>query len=218
MDQKWIDFFSNESKKDYYQALMSFVVEDGKTNTIYPPHKDLFNAFKQCSFDDIKVVILAQDPYINKHEAHGLAFSVQKGITIPPSLRNIFKELKVDCGIDTPVHGCLSSWAEQGVFLLNSVLTVQAGKSGSHRNKGWETFTDNVIAEINAKETTVVFLLWGNYARNKKMLITNEKHLILEAGHPSPFSAHLFFGCKHFSKANAFLKMSGAKEIDWRIV
>jgi uracil-DNA glycosylase len=213
----WDDFIKEEAKKDYYKQLVAFVSEDANNHTIYPKHKDLFNAFKRCPIDKIKCVILAQDPYILEGQAHGLAFSVPLGIKTPPSLRNIYKELKDDLNIDPPNHGCLYSWAEQGVLLLNSVMTVRANESGSHKQRGWETFTDAAIKLIDKLDRPICFLLWGNYAKAKRMLITNEKHLVIESGHPSPYSSHLFFGSKPFSKVNEFLIKNGIEPIDWSV-
>jgi uracil-DNA glycosylase len=212
----WKEFIKEESSKDYYKKLIDFVFEDSKINTIYPEYKDLFNAFDLCPIDKVKVVILAQDPYINKGEAHGLAFSVPDGKKIPPSLKNIYKELKTDLNIDSPNNGCLTRWAEQGVLLLNCILTVRAGNSGSHRGKGWEQFSDNAISKLNELDRPIVFMLWGAFAKSKLPLITNKNHLVLQAAHPSPYSASDgFFGCKHFSKANAFLIENKCEPIDW---
>ena len=185
--------------------------------TIYPPQSDWFNAFEYCPFDQVKVVIIGQDPYHNAGQAHGLSFSVPKGVKPPPSLKNIFKELQTDLQLPIPAHGDLSAWAQQGVLLLNACLTVEAHSPGSHQNKGWEVFTDKVIRTISDKQTGVVFMLWGNFAKQKKHLIDGQ-HLVLEAAHPSPFSAHQgFFGCQHFSKANAFLSAHQKSIIDWRL-
>jgi len=213
----WKKFIKSESEKDYYKKLTASIVEDGKSHTIYPHHKDIFNAFKYCPLDQVKTVILGQDPYINPREAHGLSFSVPIGTLIPPSLRNIFKELQDDLSIAKPTHGCLTSWAQQGVLLLNSILTVRQGQSNSHRNFGWETFTNAAIELVNQQDHPIAYLLWGQNARNKKNLITNPKHLILEAAHPSPLSAYNgFFGCKHFSKTNNFLIQNNIQPIDWQ--
>jgi uracil-DNA glycosylase len=214
----WENFIKTESKKEYFQAIHKFVVSDANNGKIFPKRKDLFNAFKFCPAENTKVLILGQDPYHGSNQAHGLSFSVPKGIAAPPSLKNIFKELKDDLNIDSPSHGCLESWAGQGVLLLNSVLTVREGLPGSHKNVGWETFTDEVIKQVNEFERPVVFMLWGAFAKSKRPLITNEHHLVLEAPHPSPFSANSgFFGCKHFSRANEFLKEHGLDPINWRI-
>ncbi len=176
---------------------------------------DIFNAFKYTSYKDVKVVILGQDPYINENQAHGLSFSVQRGVVAPPSLKNIYKEIKDDIGIDMDNHGELTAWARQGVLLLNTTLTVRERKSNSHKGQGWEIFTDNVIKLLNEKEEPIVFLLWGNHAKSKESLITNNKHFILKASHPSPLAGGAFFGCKHFSKTNEFLKNNGTNVIDW---
>ena len=179
---------------------------------------DIFNCLRCTAYQDVKVVILGQDPYHGFGQAHGMCFSVQKGVTPPPSLKNIFKELMDDVGIPMPTHGELTCWAEQGVLLLNTVLTVREGQPNSHKGKGWEIFTDRVIEKINEKDTPVVFLLWGANARAKASLITNPKHILLQAPHPSPLSAHAgFFGCKHFSKTNAVLSKSGLTPIDWTV-
>lgn len=208
----------NEWTQPYYAELRAFLAAEYRTRDIFPPMNDIFNAFKFCPYEDVKVVILGQDPYHGEGQAHGLAFSVKKGVEAPPSLKNIFKELSDDVGIATPTHGCLEGWARQGVFLLNTALTVRKGQPLSHRGKGWETFTDHVIALLSEREKPMVFLLWGSNARSKKPLIDRSKHLVLEAPHPSPLSAFAgFFGCKHFSKANAFLTERGEKPVDWSI-
>ena len=209
----------NEWSQPYYAELRAFLASEYRTRDIFPPMNDIFNAFKFCAYEDVKVVILGQDPYHGEGQAHGLAFSVKKGVEAPPSLKNIFKELTDDVGIATPTHGCLEGWARQGVFLLNTALTVRKGQPLSHRGKGWETFTDHVIALLSEREKPMVFLLWGSNARSKKPLIDRSKHLVLEAPHPSPLSAFAgFFGCKHFSQANAFLAKQGQKPVDWSIV
>ena len=215
----WKEFISSEAKKDYYEKLISFVQQDSKTFIIYPAHKDIFNAFKLTPLEQVKVVILGQDPYHNPNQAHGLSFSVPEDCEIPPSLRNIFKEIKEDLKLETEFnHGFLKSWAEQGVLLLNSVLTVRQNQPGSHKEFGWQTFTDNAISKLNDLERPVVFMLWGSFAKSKKKLVTNSKHLILETVHPSPLSAYNgFFGCKHFSKANQFLINNNITPIDWSI-
>ena len=201
----------------YYRELRAFLASEYRTRTIFPPMYDIFNAFKYCAYEDVKVVILGQDPYHGDGQAHGMAFSVKQGVEIPPSLKNIYKELESDIGFKIPSHGCLESWEKQGVFLLNTALTVRKGQPLSHRGKGWEIFTDHVISILSAREKPMVFLLWGSNARSKKGLIDTARHLVLEAPHPSPLSAFAgFFGCKHFSKANAFLSQQGEK-VDWRI-
>ena len=212
----WQAWLKEEWKKPYFEKLSSFLHEAYDTKQIYPPKKQVFSAFSACRYEDIKVVILGQDPYHQKGQAHGLAFSVNPGVRIPPSLLNIYKELEQDCGCFIPNNGYLMPWAKQGVFLLNTVLTVEDSLPKSHGQLGWESFSDHVIEKINEKGEPVVFLLWGRDARNKSGLLNQEKHLVLEAAHPSPLSAyHGFFGCRHFSKANAFLKEKGIKEIQW---
>ena len=214
----WDDLLKDEYDKEYFNKLKSFIVDEYKKKTIYPKMSEIFNAFTKTSYDNVKVVILGQDPYHGENEAEGLSFSVKVGIQKPPSLINIFSELKDDLGIDPPNHGSLVSWAEQGVLLLNATLTVVKDTPRSHAGKGWETFTDEVIKLINKKETPVVFILWGSDARSKKSLITNKKHLIIESAHPSPLSAYRgFFGSKPFSKTNAFLTKNNIKPIDWKI-
>ncbi|MBR2066716.1 MAG: uracil-DNA glycosylase [Solobacterium sp.] len=214
----WQAWLKEEWKKPYFEKLSSFLHEAYDTKQIYPPKKQVFSAFSACRYEDIKVVILGQDPYHQKGQAHGLAFSVNPGVRIPPSLLNIYKELEQDCGCFIPNNGYLMPWAKQGVFLLNTVLTVEDSLPKSHGQLGWESFSDHVIEKINEKGEPVVFLLWGRDARNKSGLLNQEKHLVLEAAHPSPLSAyHGFFGCRHFSKANAFLKEKGIKEIQWQI-
>ena len=215
---KWDDLLNEEYNKQYFKELLNFVKEEYKTKTIYPKQNEVFNAFRYTDFSDLKVVILGQDPYHGPNQAEGLSFSVSNEVLKPPSLQNIFKELESDLGIQFPKSNSLKPWAKQGVLLLNAVLTVEEHKPASHAKKGWETFTDDVIKIINEKEEPVVFILWGAYARNKKELITNKKHLIIESAHPSPFSARNgFFGSKPFSKANEFLKKNGIKEVDWRV-
>lgn len=201
-----------------YKRFYLTIEKKYKKNVIYPIKEDIFNALKYTPYEKVKVVIVGQDPYHGINEAHGLSFSVKKGIKIPPSLRNIFKELENDLNIKSPIHGDLTKWAEEGVLLLNSILTVEKDKPASHRNLGWEILTDYIIKLLNNKEQPIAFMLWGNYAKSKKKLITNPKHLILESTHPSPFSAYNgFFNSKPFSKANNFLKMNNIKEIDWQL-
>ncbi len=215
---KWDEILKDEFEKQYFKDLMDFVTNEYKTKTIYPYFPNIFNALKYTDYDDVKVVIIGQDPYHGIGEAHGLSFSVLEGVNKPPSLKNIFKELKDDLGIDEPKEGNLTSWTKEGVMLLNSVLTVEKDKPASHQNKGWETFTDEVIKKINEKTTSVVFLLWGSFARSKRALITNPIHCIIESAHPSPFSAYKgFFGTRPFSKANEFLKKNNIKEVNWEI-
>lgn len=215
---EWDDLLADEFQQDYYLNLREFLKVEYRTRTIYPDMYEIFTALKLASFSDVKVVILGQDPYHGPGQAHGLAFSVQPGVATPPSLLNIFKELQSDLGCFVPNNGYLIPWAEQGVLLLNTSLTVRAGSAGSHSGKGWEQFTDRVIQHLNNREKPVVFLLWGNPAKAKGRLITSKQHLVLTAAHPSPLSAHRgFFGCGHFSKTNAFLEQLGQKPIDWQI-
>ena len=215
----WDERLKGEFDKPYYQELRKFLIEEYSHHVVYPNMHNIFNALKYTSFSDTKVVILGQDPYHGPGQAHGLCFSVQKGVEPPPSLQNIFKELMQDVGIDRPAHGELTCWAKQGVLLLNTVLTVREHEPNSHKGKGWETLTDRIISELNHKQTPVVFLLWGANARSKKTLITNPLHVKLETVHPSPLSAYNgFFGCRHFSKANAILEASGQEPIDWNVV
>ncbi len=214
----WDERLKGEFDKPYYQELRQFLIEEYRHHVVYPNMHDIFNALKYTSFSDTKVVILGQDPYHGPGQAHGLCFSVQKGVEPPPSLQNIFKELMSDVGIDRPQHGELTCWARQGVLLLNTVLTVREHEPNSHKGKGWEILTDRIISELNNKQTPVVFLLWGANARSKKTLITNPLHVKLETVHPSPLSAYNgFFGCRHFSKANAILEASGQTAIDWNV-
>ena len=215
----WDERLKGEFDKPYYLELRQFLIEEYRHHVVYPDMHDIFNALKYTSFQDTKVVILGQDPYHGPGQAHGLCFSVQKGVEPPPSLQNIFKELMQDVGIARPEHGELTCWAKQGVLLLNAVLTVREHEPNSHKGKGWETLTDRIIRELNSKETPVVFLLWGANARSKKSLITNPLHVKLETVHPSPLSAYNgFFGCRHFSKANAILEASGQTPIDWNVI
>ena len=215
---KWDVLLKEEYEKEYFKNLLDFIKKEYKEKTIYPKQNEVFNAFRYTDFDNIKVVILGQDPYHGPKQAEGLSFSVSNEVQKPPSLQNIFKELENDVGIHFPKHNSLKPWAKQGVLLLNAVLTVEEHKPTSHKEKGWEKFTDNVIRIINEKKEPVVFILWGAYARKKRDLITNHNHLIIESAHPSPFSAYNgFFGSKPFSKTNKFLKENNIKEIDWRI-
>ena len=214
----WDNILKEEFEKDYFKELMKFVSQEYKNKTIYPKQSDVFNAFRYTDFDNVKVVILGQDPYHGPNQAEGLSFSVSNDVLKPPSLKNIFKELESDLQIPFPEHNSLKSWAKEGVLLLNAVLTVEEHNPISHKGHGWETFTDDIIKIINNKKTPVVFILWGSYARNKKSLITNPIHYVIESPHPSPFSAYSgFFGSKPFSKTNNFLKSKGLKEINWRI-
>lgn len=214
----WDEILAEEFKKDYYLKIREILKREYITHKIYPDMYDIFNAFRFTPYNKVKAVIIGQDPYHQPSQAHGLCFSVQKGVAIPPSLSNICKELYADLKIPVPSHGCLTSWAEQGVLMLNNVLTVREGQPNSHKTIGWETFTDKVIEILNCHEKPIVFLLWGANARKKAELITNPAHLKLTAAHPSPLSAYNgFFGCKHFSKANKFLLENGLKPIDWNI-
>lgn len=214
----WSDKLDFVFKQDYYQQLLDFLDYESRQNKIiFPPKSLIFNAFDLSSFEATKVVILGQDPYHNEHQAHGLSFSVPEGVKIPPSLKNIMAEIESDLGIKTLPNGDLSRWAKQGVLLLNSVLTVEKNKPGSHANTTWVDFTDTVIDILNEQKQNLVFLLWGNYAQQKSELIDADKHLVLTAAHPSPFSAHKgFFHCKHFSQTNDYLKIHQQKPIDWR--
>jgi len=212
----WKAHLQQEFNKPYFQKLVSFVKEEYKTTKVYPSGKLIFNAFEKCPFQNLKVVILGQDPYHGENQAHGLCFSVNDGVAFPPSLNNIFKEIKNDLGKLIPTSGNLERWAEQGILLLNATLTVRANQPGSHQHKGWEEFTDAVIHLLSTQKEEVVFLLWGAYAQKKGALIDTTKNLVLKAAHPSPFSADKgFFGCKHFSKTNTYLHSKGKKEIDW---
>ncbi|MGG7179449.1 uracil-DNA glycosylase [Clostridium paraputrificum] len=218
LNNKWQSVLEGEFNKEYYKKLHSFLLEEYKTKTIYPDMYDIFNALIYTDYDDVKVVILGQDPYHGPNQAHGLSFSVKPGIIPPPSLRNIFKELSNDVGGSIPNNGYLKKWADQGVLLLNTVLTVRDGEANSHKNKGWEIFTDQIISSLNNRVDPIVFILWGNHAISKKKLITNENHYIIQSVHPSPLSANRgFFGTKPFSKTNAFLHSINKKEIDWQI-
>ncbi len=212
----WKAHLQQEFNKPYFQKLVSFVKEEYKTTKVYPSGKLIFNAFEKCPFQNLKVVILGQDPYHGENQAHGLCFSVNDGVAFPPSVNNIFKEIKNDLGKLIPTSGNLERWAEQGILLLNATLTVRANQPGSHQHKGWEEFTDAVIHLLSTQKEEVVFLLWGAYAQKKGALIDTTKNLVLKAAHPSPFSADKgFFGCKHFSKTNTYLHSKGKKEIDW---
>lgn len=216
IDQGWKEILWEEFQSPYFNELKRFLVEEKKQFTVYPPGNLIFNAFQHTPFDGVKAVILGQDPYHGAGQAHGLCFSVPPGIRQPPSLVNILKELKSDLEIPIPDHGNLEKWADQGVLLINATLTVRANQAGSHQNKGWETFTNRVIETISAQKSGVVFLLWGRYAQAKESLIDGQKHLILKAAHPSPFSAYNgFFGCRHFSKTNEYLEQQGIHGIDW---
>lgn len=214
----WDELLEDEFQKEYYQQLKQFLIREYRYRTIYPDMYSIFEALKLTSYGDTRVVILGQDPYHGEKQAHGLAFSVQKEVAIPPSLLNIYKELQDDLGCAIPNNGYLAPWSEQGVLLLNTSLTVVANAPNSHRGKGWEQLTDHIIRLLNLKETPVVFMLWGNNSRSKTPYITGEKHLVLTSVHPSPLSASRgFLGCRHFSKANQFLKENKQPEINWQI-
>ncbi|MBW8050400.1 MAG: uracil-DNA glycosylase [Cytophagales bacterium] len=212
----WKNVLNDEFERDYFTNLVEFIKGEISRQRIYPPGKLIFNAFDQCPFDEVKVVIIGQDPYHGAGQANGLCFSVNDGLRFPPSLINIFQEIKSDLGKEIPGSGNLERWAKQGVLLLNATLTVKAHTAGSHQNKGWEQFTDTVIKVISKNKEGVVFLLWGAYAQNKGNIIDTSKHFVLKSAHPSPFSADRgFFGCRHFSKANEYLRQRGLKEIEW---
>ncbi len=216
IEQSWKNELGDEFEKPYFKELANFVREEYLHKKIYPAPKDILRAFELCPFDKVKVVILGQDPYHGPKQANGLSFAVHDGIAIPPSLRNIYKEIESDLGAKPNPSGDLSRWAQQGVLLLNATLTVRASTPGSHQKKGWEEFTDAVIKKLSDDRERLVFMLWGNYAKNKGAVIDRSKHLVLESAHPSPFSADSgFFGNKHFSKANEYLKKNGLREIDW---
>lgn len=217
IEKSWKNALRSEFSKPYFKKLVGFLRSEYLQNTIYPPGAKIFNAFDHCSLDDLKVIVIGQDPYHGPGQANGLSFSVADGVRKPPSLLNIFKEIKSDIGNEIPISGNLERWADQGVLLLNATLTVRAKEAGSHQGNGWEEFTDEVIKIISEKKMNIVFLLWGSFAKKKEYLISkNNGHLILSSAHPSPFSADKgFFGNKHFSKTNDFLKKHGLKEIEW---
>ena len=218
IEESWKERLRDEFHAPYFSALKDFLVSEKlKKKVIYPPGASIFSAFNHTAFEQVKVVILGQDPYHGTGQAHGLSFSVPDGVPPPPSLVNIFKEINNDLGIPVPKKGNLEKWANQGVLLLNATLTVQANTAGSHQGKGWEKFTDAVIKTISEKKKGVVFLLWGNFAKKKAELIDKDKHFILTAAHPSPLAGGAFFGCRHFSKTNELLKQQGLEPIDWRI-
>lgn len=215
----WDSILAAEFEKEYYGKLRTFLTEEYETQRIYPPQPDVFNALRYSSYADTKVVIFGQDPYHQEGQAHGLCFSVNKGVKIPPSLGNIYKELQADLGIQPPQHGYLASWAQQGVLLLNAVLTVRDSQPNSHKGRGWEIFTDAVIKKLNEREKPMVFILWGANAKAKEVLLTNNRHLILTGSHPSPLSAHTgFFGGAYFSRANRFLELENQEPINWASV
>lgn len=215
----WLAAMGSEFDKPYMIQLKQFLAEEkAKGKVIYPVGADWFSAFNNTPFDQVKVVILGQDPYHGPHQAHGLCFSVRPGVAIPPSLRNMCQELQSDLGISLPEHGCLTHWAKQGVLLLNATLTVEQGNAGAHQGKGWEQFTDRAVQVLNEQKEGLVFLLWGSYAQKKGAFIDTSKHLVLKAPHPSPLSAYRgFFGCKHFSQVNQYLKQRGLVAIDWQL-
>jgi uracil-DNA glycosylase len=216
IEREWKEVLKEEFEKEYFFKLTEFVRSEYKTQTVYPKAENIFNAFNLCPFTDVKVVIIGQDPYHEPNQAHGLCFSVLDPVACPPSLQNIYKEIKLDLGIDSPKSGDLTRWAKQGVLLLNATLTVQAHKAGSHQNKGWEKFTDSVIHHLANERQGLVFLLWGSYAQKKGEYIDQTKHLVLKSVHPSPLSAHRgFFGNHHFSQTNTFLSKQGEQPINW---
>ena len=218
INHTWKVALEEEFLSPYFQELKEFLVTEKKAYAVFPPGDHIFAAFNRTPFEKVKVVILGQDPYHGPGQAHGLCFSVPAGTALPPSLKNIFRELQTDTGMAYPTKGDLSPWADQGVLLLNATLTVRANSAGSHQGKGWETFTNAVIKKLSEQRSGIVFLLWGNYARDKKSLIDMSKHFVLEAPHPSPLSVYRgFYGCKHFSKVNQILTENGSKPIDWRI-
>jgi uracil-DNA glycosylase len=219
IEESWKAVLNNEFEQPYFQNIANFLrSEKAAGKTIYPPGPLIFNAFEKTPFDNVRVVILGQDPYHNVGEAMGLSFSVPREKRTPPSLVNIYKEISSDLGLPKPTHGDLTAWAEQGVFLLNAMLTVEANKAGSHQKIGWQSFTDAVIKKLSDEKTGLVFMLWGNFAKNKKVLIDTSKHLVLESAHPSPLAGNAFAGNKHFSKADEYLAQSGGKPIDWSII
>lgn len=218
IEASWKEVLKEEFSRQYFMELKEFLVDERSKHTVFPPGSQIFNAFNLTPFDDVRVVLLGQDPYHGQGQAHGLCFSVPRGIKPPPSLVNIFKEIESDLGIPVPNHGCLEKWARQGVMLLNATLTVRANQPGSHQRKGWETFTNAVIERLSAKRVGLVFLLWGKFAQEKESIIDTNRHYVLKAAHPSPYSAYNgFFGCRHFSKTNEILARHGLQEIDWRV-
>lgn len=219
IEESWKTALVETFEQPYFEAIRNYLLKeknDGKV--VFPPGPLIFNAFNQTPFDRVKVIILGQDPYHNPGEAMGLSFSVPQGVRIPPSLQNIYKEINSDLGLPMPLHGDLTHWASQGVLLLNAMLTVEAGKPGSHQNIGWQTFTDAVIRRLSGQREHLVFMLWGRFAQGKKALIDPAKHLILEAAHPSPLARDAFKGCRHFSLANTYLQENGKNGIDWLII
>lgn len=218
LNNDWDEILASEFQSDYYKKIRYWLKKEYAEQTIYPPMEDIFNALRYTPYHAVKAVLLGQDPYHGPGQAHGLCFSVKEGIAPPPSLKNIFQELESDLGFPPPQNGTLTKWAQQGVLMLNTTLTVRRGQANSHKNLGWTTFTDAIIRKLNERETPIVFLLWGGNARSKKPLITNPNHLILETVHPSPLSAYGgFFGCRHFSRCNEFLQAHGETPIDWNL-
>ncbi len=218
IEEGWKQVLMEEFQSPYFSSLKEFLVEEKRTHKVFPPGNLIFNAFAHTPFNRVKVVILGQDPYHGRGQAHGLCFSVPRGVPQPPSLVNIFKELHSDLGIPVPAHGNLEPWADQGVLLINATLTVRENQAGSHQNRGWESFTNRVIERTSELQNGVVFLLWGRYAQAKEGLIDGNKHLVLKAAHPSPLSAHNgFFGCRHFSRTNEYLEQQGKEAIDWKL-
>ena len=218
IESSWKRILQAEFEKPYFTNLVEFLKKEKESGkTIYPPGPQIFNAFEQCPFDKVRVVILGQDPYHQPGQAMGLSFSVPKGVPLPASLKNIYKEIQSDLNVKMPDHGDLTEWAKNGVFLLNAILTVEKSKAGSHQNTGWQEFTDAVIKNLSNHKNKIVFLLWGNYARSKKLLIDQSKHAVLEAAHPSPLAGGAFFGCRHFSKTNEILLQLNQPPIEWKI-
>lgn len=218
IDNEWLSYLKPEFSKPYYKALYEFVREEYKNNVVYPPSEEIFSALEHTPIDKVKIVLLGQDPYHEKGQAHGMSFSVKPGVKTPPSLQNMYKELRDELGLYIPNNGFLEKWADQGVLLLNTSLTVRSGQANSHKGKGWEQFTDAIIKAVNLQDRPIVYFLWGSNARAKKTLITNPKHLVLETVHPSPLSAYNgFFGCGHFKMANEFFTQNGIEPIDWQI-
>jgi len=218
IEESWWEKIGDEFSKPYFASLKAFLQSEKKSGKIiFPPGPEIFNAFNSTPFDKVKVVIIGQDPYHGQGQAHGLCFSVRKGIAIPPSLVNIYKELKSDLGLEPARHGNLQNWADQGVLLLNAILTVESNLAASHHGKGWEEFTDAAIRALNENRSGIVFLLWGNYAQKKGEFIDSVKHLVLKSAHPSPFSANRFLGCRHFSKSNEYLESRGTLKVDWAV-
>lgn len=218
LGNEWDEILREEFESDYYRRIRAILKKEYAEYEIYPPKEDIFNALRYTSYSDVKAVLLGQDPYHGPGQAHGLCFSVRPGVEPPPSLKNIFRELETDMGLEPPTSGCLTPWAQEGVLLLNTTLTVRRGQANSHKNLGWTQFTDAVIRKLNDRAQPIVFLLWGGNARSKRELITNPQHLVLETVHPSPLSAYNgFFGCRHFSQCNEFLMKNGVAPIDWTL-